>query len=251
MSGSSSVELAGLLGGGQPPELGQPGVLGADDRGQLLGRPGREAPRGQHRVQEPALAAGVLDGPGQGHEGRDGPGQGAVVGVGRDLGVDVDQLGDDAVVVAQHAGQGDRLAGRADLVALAVEPAQGRLGGPEPGLEALAVGGQVGPPELAPEPLEGLVDGHPLGDHAAVAAGLVAAHVPGGQVPLALELVHQAGQAEREGGDLVHPVGLAAPGQVVPHPQAGEHAQAQQRQDEDGGQFGLDRGVLQHVWASF
>jgi hypothetical protein len=120
----------------------------------------------------------------------------------------------------------------------------------EPVLEALAAGGEVGAPELAPEPLEGLVDGHPLGDHAAVAAGLVAAHIPGGQVPLALQLVHQAGQAEREGGDVVHPVGLVAPGQAVLHPQAGEHAQAQQRQDEDGGQFGLDGSVLQHVLAS-
>ena len=110
-----------------------------------------------------ALAAGVLDGPGQGHEGRDGPGQGAVVGVGRDLGVDVDQLGDDVVVVAQDPGDGDRLAGGADLVPLGVELAERRLGGPEPGLEALAVGGEVGAPELAPEPLEGLVDGHPLG----------------------------------------------------------------------------------------
>src|SRR4029453_19533876 len=103
----------------------------------------------------------------------------------------------------QDPGPGGRMVGFADPLPLGVELGERGLGGPGPGLEALAVGGEVGAPELAPEPLEGLVDGHPLGDHAAVAAGLAAADGGGGQVPLALELVDQPGEAEREGGDVV------------------------------------------------
>jgi hypothetical protein len=227
-----------LLWRGRALELRQEHGAGRQGRGEAAVLAGPEGAVGQHAGDQLALERGQLLDARDRHESAHGLRQVLVRDAAGQLAVGVEQVRHGGVVVVERAGGADAALGHvAAQAGQAVQAPERRGERADVQLvhaAAVGVGGAVGGGLLRPQRLR-------------VRRGAALLEEAAHQAALPLKLVGERGAAQREFGELGHPVGLAARGDPGVDAQCAEHGACEHRKDQDHRYFRPDRKSVQQT----